>query len=232
MPTELLECLEVDSDPSKDSVGTVIWMHGLGADATDFEPLVPMLELAAPLRFVFPNAPERAVTVNGGMVMRAWYDIDSNSPLAGDGDIAESAAQIQDLIQRELDQGCPADRIVLAGFSQGGVIALHQGLRHMDELAGVMALSTYVHNPDSLVDEISFANASVPIFMAHGMSDAMIPIARMFEILNIFLQRVRWRDHGSDILQWGGGTFVRGHHSCRYCGRGCWCCFLGVMSRK
>ena len=198
MPTELLECLEVDSDPSKDSVGTVIWMHGLGADATDFEPLVPMLELAAPLRFVFPNAPERAVTVNGGMVMRAWYDIDSNSPLAGDGDIAESAAQIQDLIQRELDQGCPADRIVLAGFSQGGVIALHQGLRHMDELAGVMALSTYVHNPDSLVDEISFANASVPIFMAHGMSDAMIPIARAVssrQALEQLNYQVQWHQY-------------------------------------
>lgn len=199
MPTELLECLEVASDPSKDSVGTVIWMHGLGADATDFEPLVPMLDLDKPLRFVFPNAPERAVTVNGGMVMRAWYDIDPASPVAGDDDIRESAAQIVDLIQREIDQGCSADRIVLAGFSQGGVIALHQGLRHMDELAGIMALSTYIHDHEHLLDEISFANASIPIFMAHGMSDAMIPIARAVtsrQALEQLNYQVQWQQYG------------------------------------
>lgn len=203
MPTELLECLEVASDPSlasnNDSVGTVIWMHGLGADATDFEPLVPMLDLDIPLRFVFPNAPERAVTVNGGMVMRAWYDIDPSSPLAGDDDIRESAAQIVALIQREIDQGCPADRIVLAGFSQGGVIALHQGLRHLDELAGIMALSTYIHDHEHLLDEISFANASIPIFMAHGMSDAMIPIARAVtsrQALEQLNYKVQWQQYG------------------------------------
>ncbi|MCL4167371.1 UNVERIFIED_CONTAM: hypothetical protein GTU68_038684 [Idotea baltica] len=173
-------------------------MHGLGADATDFEPLVPMLDLAAPLRFVFPNAPERAVTVNGGMVMRAWYDIDTNSPMAGDKDIQESAGQVADLIQREIDQGCPADRIVLAGFSQGGVIALQQGLRHMDALAGIMALSTYVHNPDNLVEEISFTNADIPIFMAHGMSDAAIPIARAVssrQALEQLNYQVQWHQY-------------------------------------
>jgi len=199
MPTDLLDCLEVASDPAQESVGTVIWMHGLGADATDFEPLVPMLDLDKPLRFVFPNAPERAVTINGGMVMRAWYDIDPSSPLAGEEDIRESAAQVVALIEREVAQGCPVDRIVLAGFSQGGVIALQQGLRHPDALAGIMALSTYVHDHEHLLDEISFANATVPIFMAHGMSDAMIPIARAVtsrQALEQLNYQVQWRQYG------------------------------------
>ncbi len=208
-----LHCLEAQS--GDEPVGTVIWLHGLGADATDFEPLVPMLDLARPLRFVFPNAPERAVTVNGGMVMRAWYDIDPGAPLSGTDDIRESANQIAALIEREQANGVPADKITLAGFSQGGVIALHVGLRHEQALAGIMALSTYVHDHEHLIDEISLANAGVPIFMAHGMSDPMIPINRAVmsrQALESLNYSVSWHQYGmghqvcpeeiSDIAQW------------------------------
>ena len=124
----------------------VIWMHGLGADGHDFEPIVPMLPLVAPLRFVFPNAPERPVTLNGGMPLRAWYDIDPRSPLSGTDDIRASADAIAALVAREVARGVPARRITLAGFSQGGVIALALGLRHPDRLAGIMALSTYLQD--------------------------------------------------------------------------------------
>lgn len=159
-------------------VGTVIWLHGLGADATDFEPLVPMLDLPMALRFVFPNAPERPITINGGMRMRGWYDIDPANPGSGDADIAASARQITDLIAAEQRRGTDSARITLAGFSQGGVIALEVGLTLPDRLAGIMALSTYLHDPDGLPDRLSLASAELPIFMAHGASDAMIPIAR------------------------------------------------------
>ena len=156
----------------------MIWMHGLGADATDFEPIVEMLDLNSQLRFVFPNAPVRPVTINGGMEMRAWYDIDPGNPLSGGDDIRTASEQIRQLIEREAERGIPAKRVTLAGFSQGGVIALHLGLRHTERLAGVMALSTYVHDHEHLTDEVSFDNIETPIFMAHGITDPMIPITR------------------------------------------------------
>lgn len=221
MSNQVLETLTAHSGSPEAAVGTVIWLHGLGADATDFEPLVPMLRLQQPLKFVFPNAPERAVTVNGGMVMRAWYDIDPGSPLAGDADIRESADQIAQLIALEEANGTPPERIVLAGFSQGGVIALHQGLRHNQSLAGIMALSTYVHDHEHLLDEISFANASTPIFMAHGMSDPMIPIARAVtsrDALEKLNYQVQWHQYGmghqvcpqeiADIANWLNSVFA------------------------
>ena len=177
-----LDCLEVhsgpDDRPQDEVAGCVIWLHGLGADATDFQPIVPMLELDQRLRFVFPNAPVRPVTINNGMEMRAWYDIDPGAPLTGTEDIRASAAQIEALMQREQRRGVPADRITLAGFSQGGVIALHLGLRYPERLAGIMGLSTYVHDHEHLTDEISFASVDVPIFLAHGLMDPMIPITR------------------------------------------------------
>ncbi len=159
-------------------VGTVIWLHGLGADATDFEPLVPMLKLPMDTRFIFPNAPERAITINAGMRMRGWYDIDPNDPGGAGADIQASVDAIEALLQAERDRGVPTNRIVLAGFSQGGVIALQLGLSYPERLAGIMALSTYVHDQEHLSERISFANADVPIFMAHGSADPMIPIAR------------------------------------------------------
>jgi len=194
--TEPLDCVELE--PGEPATGTVIWMHGLGADAHDFEPIVPLLKLDPPIRFVFPNAPVRPVTINGGMKMRAWYDIDPRAPLAGDGEIRASADQIAALVAREVARGIPRRRITLAGFSQGGVIALHLGLRHPERLAGIMALSTYLHDHEHLTDEISFASIDVPIFMAHGLADPMIPITRAVtsrEALLSLNYQVEWHEY-------------------------------------
>jgi len=159
----------------------VIWLHGLGADGHDFEPLVPVLGLPRRLavRFVFPHAPERPVTINMGMRMRAWYDIVRLGGGAEDAaGIRASQALLEGLVARERARGVEPARIVLAGFSQGGAIALHAGLRHAERLGGIMALSTYLPLPATLEAERSRANADLPIFMAHGLHDEMIGIAR------------------------------------------------------
>jgi phospholipase/carboxylesterase len=157
----------------------VIWLHGLGADGHDFEPIVPELGLRFPVRFVFPHAPVRPVTINGGMSMRAWYDIlgfsrTANEDAAG---INASAAAITELIDREIGRGMPADRIVIAGFSQGGAIALHTALREPRSLAGILALWTYRPRPRAVAAERRVPNARVPIFMAHGTADNVLPLA-------------------------------------------------------
>jgi len=196
-PYDPLETLTLA--PDGESAGTVIWLHGLGADAHDFEPIVPMLDLDRPLKFIFPNAPVRPVTINAGMEMRAWYDIDPGAPLAGDADIRASAAQVDDLVRAEVAAGMPHSRITLAGFSQGGVIALHLGLRADERFAGIMALSTYVHDHERLAGEVSFASVDTPIFMAHGLADPMIPIARAVtsrEALRQLNYRVEWHEYG------------------------------------
>jgi phospholipase/carboxylesterase len=160
--------------------GTVIWMHGLGADGWDFVPIVRELPLppGLELRFIFPHAPERAVTINNGYVMRAWYDIRQSdiARLPDEGGIRESQQQVEALITRETQRGIPPERVVLAGFSQGGAIALQTGLRHRDRLAGIVALSTYLPLEDSLDREASAANKGTPIFMAHGTQDPVIPL--------------------------------------------------------
>jgi len=159
----------------------VIWLHGLGADGHDFEPVVPMLGLPPGLsvRFVFPHAPMRPVTINMGMVMRAWYDI---LQLGGGPEDAEgiraSQGLLEGLIAREEARGVAASRIVLAGFSQGGAIVLQTGLRCSKRLAGILALSTYLPLAPTLAAERDPANAELPIFMAHGSGDEMIPVAR------------------------------------------------------
>ena len=194
--SDLLECVEID--PGQPA-GSIIWLHGLGADAHDFEPIVPQLGLNQPLRFVFPNAPIRPVSINAGMEMRAWYDIDPGAPLSGEQEIGESAASICQLVERENERGIPSDRITLAGFSQGGVIALRVGLGFDERLAGIMGLSTYVHDHERLVDRVSFANIDVPIFMAHGISDPMIPITRAItsrEALLSLNYSVQWHEYG------------------------------------
>ncbi|MEM1411432.1 MAG: alpha/beta hydrolase [Pseudomonadota bacterium] len=198
MRDNLLECLEREAGPGESPVGSVIWMHGLGADATDFIPIVEMLELNARLRFVFPNAPVRPVTINGGMTMRAWYDIDPSQPRSGDEDIRESARQIAALVAREAERGIKADSVVLAGFSQGGVIALHLGLRHDQSLRGILALSTYLHDHERLQEELSLDNAQTPIFLVHGVQDPMIPITRAVtarEALTQLNYSVEWHDY-------------------------------------
>lgn len=176
MSTELLECVEIETGPAPRHA--VILMHGLGADGNDFVPIVGELQLRSPVRFVFPNAPMRSVTINGGFVMRAWYDI-----LDGDFDrradetgLRASQAAVEALITREVDRGIQPDRIVLAGFSQGGAVALHTGLRHAQRLAGIVALSTYLPLPQKVEVERHPANHATPIFMAHGAQDDIIPL--------------------------------------------------------
>jgi phospholipase/carboxylesterase len=178
----LPETIEVET--GADPTGAVIWLHGLGADGHDFEPIVPQLgtdEFDA-LRFVFPHAPIRPVTINGGMAMRAWYDIltlDRGGPQDEAG-IRESGGMLEALIEREHDRGIGYERIVVAGFSQGGAIALHTATRFGQPLAGLMALSTYVPLRESLDAEV-FGNESsqprtLPIFMAHGVFDPVLPV--------------------------------------------------------
>ena len=176
MTAELLECIELDTGAH--ATASVIWLHGLGADGNDFVPIVNEMRLppALSIRFVFPHAPVRPVTLNNGMRMRAWYDIAAGD-ITNRADVAgvrTSQAQLEALVAREVARGVVARRIVLAGFSQGGVIALHTGVRHADRLAGIVALSTYVVLPKALVAERSQANGDVPIFMAHGTADPMI----------------------------------------------------------
>jgi len=192
-----LETIQLESGPDPDA--SIIWLHGLGADGHDFEAIVPELDLEQrAIRFVFPNAPIRPVTINGGMEMRAWYDIDPRAPLAGAEDIRCSASLIADLVTQEVDRGIDSRRIVLAGFSQGGVIALHLGLRHRRPLAGIMALSTYLHDAEHIIDEITLDNAETPIFMAHGIGDPMIPIARAVasrDALQNLSYAVEWHEY-------------------------------------
>jgi phospholipase/carboxylesterase len=170
------ETVEVETGP--DPVGSVIWLHGLGADGHDFEAIVPELRLPAtlPLRFVFPHAPVRPVTINGGMAMRAWYDIvslDRHGPADEQG-IDDSSTLLEALIEREVGRGVPRQRIVVAGFSQGGAIAINTIIRSGDGLAGLIALSTWLALPGALAAE-QF-DPSLPVFMAHGRFDPMIPM--------------------------------------------------------
>ena len=181
--TQLLESIEIETKPNPGSA--VIWMHGLGADGNDFVPIVNELDLSGVpggIRFVFPHAPVRAVTINNGHRMRAWYDIsfgdlEGNTRKADEQGVRESQAQIGELIARENTRGIAAGKIVLAGFSQGGAVALQTGLRYPDQLAGVMALSTYLPLAESFAQEATPANAKTAVFMAHGIQDPVVPYA-------------------------------------------------------
>ena len=180
MTQEVLQAVELQTSPSPGA--SVIWLHGLGADGYDFVPVVRELELlkTPAARYVFPHAPTRAVTINGGYVMRAWYDILGNDLVRREDEqgIRESQQQVEALIAREVERGTPRSRIVLAGFSQGGAIALQTGLRQREPLAALLALSTYLPLPAAFDAEREDASRSVPIFMAHGRSDPVIPLAR------------------------------------------------------
>ena len=161
--------------------GSVIWMHGLGADCWDFVPIVKELGLPEelPLRFIFPQAPTRPITINGGHEMPGWYDIAMNEleRKPDEAGIRESQVAIDALIEREITRGMAADKIILAGFSQGGAIALQAGLRSKHALAGILALSTYLTLGDSLSREKTVANANIPILLAHGTQDPVVPLA-------------------------------------------------------
>ena len=195
--TEALE-LETGREPR----GAVIWLHGLGADGYDFVPVVEELGLPETLhlRFVFPHAPMQPVTINQGAVMRAWYDVtgDVRDRVGDERGVRASQARVEALIAREKERGIPAAAIVLAGFSQGGAIALHTGLRHRERLAGILALSTYLPLAPTLAAESAPAQRDVPIFMAHGTYDTVIPIARAVESrdgLATAGYRVDWREY-------------------------------------
>jgi phospholipase/carboxylesterase len=199
MADELLDAIEIETAASPRYA--VIWMHGLGADGYDFVDLVPALGLRdTPVRFVFPHAPMRAVTINRGMVMRAWYDIRDDVGVRREdaAGVRESQRRIEALIARENSRGVAASRIVLAGFSQGGAMALHTGLRYRERLAGIMALSCFLPLADQVAAEASPANRETPIFMAHGTRDPLIPLARARQAHDTLLAlgyRVEWHEY-------------------------------------
>jgi phospholipase/carboxylesterase len=220
----LLDSVKID--PKAEPYASIIWLHGLGADGHDFEPIVPELGLpeTLPIRFIFPHAPMRSVTINAGMVMRAWYDV-VGLPGAGGielDDFFESVDHLDALIQKEMESGMPSERILLAGFSQGGAISLHTALTYGKRLAGILALSTYLPTVDNIAEQISSTNKDIPIMMAHGTRDPMIPMAhavRTKQALRRLGIQISWHEypimHGvcveeiQDIRSWLLKTF---HH--------------------
>ena len=196
-----LQTIEVETAPNP--TAAVIWLHGLGADGHDFEPVVP--ELVRPgeraWRFVFPHAPVRPVTINGGMRMRAWYDIVSFDRTAAE-DLAgfrQSDAEVRELVAREAARGVPANKVVLAGFSQGGAVSLYSGLRHPLRLAGIMALSCYLPLAESTRQERAPANEGAAIFEAHGLADPVLPIGLGLASRDLLMSlgyAVEWHQYG------------------------------------
>jgi phospholipase/carboxylesterase len=179
--TALLEAIERETGPAPQ--WSVVWLHGLGADGSDFVPILPELVRRdwPPMRFVFPHARVRPVTINNGMRMRAWYDIrdfDFNAvDRADDAGVEESVAEVEALIAREVERGIPASRIFLAGFSQGGAITLAAGVRRREPLAGLVGLSTYLPSPRRAADTLVDAARAQPLFMGHGSQDPVVPLA-------------------------------------------------------
>lgn len=190
-------------DPATTATAAVIWLHGLGADGFDFVPVVNELQLPAtlPLRFIFPHARPRPVTINNGYVMRAWYDIKQlggRSPVEDDAGIRESAQVVSDYIQQQNAAGIATSRIVVAGFSQGGAIALHTGVRCPQRVAGILALSTYLPLQRSVAAEATPANRDVPILMCHGTYDPVVPAAMGVasrDVLQGLGYRIDWRTY-------------------------------------
>jgi len=217
MTTHPLESIVIE--PKSTAESCVIWLHGLGDSGAGFAPIVPALNLPAnhAIRFIFPHAPDRAVTINQGYVMKAWYDIKSmdlhnRADMAG---VLESEASIHALIEEQISLGIPAEKIILAGFSQGGVISLFTGLRYSQKLAGIMALSCYLPNADKLPDNLHTANKTTPILQNHGEQDEVVLISAG-KMANKLLQEnnydVKWQSYNmphsvlpeqiQDIAQW------------------------------
>ena len=175
--SELLPCVEIE--PRGDTQGSVVWMHGLGASGHDFEDIVPLLKLPD-VHFVFPHAPNHAVTINGGLIMPAWYDIRTLGSSGGENPdhVRDSARRIEALLERERQRGVAPGRIVIAGFSQGGAMALFVGTRHPETLAGIMVLSGYEVLPETREVETSEANRATPLLFCHGSDDPMVDVRR------------------------------------------------------
>ena len=193
----MLEHITIEPETTADAC--LIWLHGLGADGHDFEPIVPELGLSdIAIRYIFPHAPIRPVSINNGDEMRAWYDFQFHSEGSGSEDIQASAEQIRLIIDQQFEAGIKSNRLILAGFSQGGVIALHTALRLQDRLAAVIALSTYLHDPQTAEAERHDENLALPIFMGHGQGDPMIPIMRAATAREYLIRLgydVTWRDY-------------------------------------
>jgi phospholipase/carboxylesterase len=215
---------EILLEPHRTAEAAVVWLHGLGADGSDFVPIVEELQLPLPVRFIFPHAPLRSVTVNAGYVMRAWYDIKAFTPegRADAAGLAESVERVNGYLEQEVARGVPAARIVLAGFSQGGAVALSAGLRFGKRLAGLLALSTYLPFPARLAAEKSAANADVPILMCHGRMDPVVEIAMGREARGVLEAQgyaVEWHEYPmehevcatelGEIASWLRGVLVR-----------------------
>jgi phospholipase/carboxylesterase len=196
------ELSTIEIQPESAQKYSVIWLHGLGADGHDFEGIAPELHLNTEpnIHFIFPNAPIQPITVNGGMHMRAWYDVLETS-LERKVDIAgiyQSAKLLGQLVEQEMNKGIPSEHILLAGFSQGGVIALHAGLSFPHKLAGIIALSTYFPTLELLKTELSAANNATPIFMAHGILDSVVAIElgkAAFNALQALDYSIEWHDY-------------------------------------
>ena len=196
------ELSTIEIQPKSAHKYSVIWLHGLGADGNDFKSIAPELHLNAEpnIHFIFPNAPIQPVTINGGMEMRAWYDIlemslERKVDIAG---IYQSAKLVEQLIEQEMDKGILSEHILLAGFSQGGVIALHAGLSFPHKLAGIIALSTYFPTLEQLKTELSSLNNATPIFMGHGILDSVVAIElgkAVFNALSDLEYNVEWHDY-------------------------------------
>lgn len=214
---EKLESIIIE--PDTEATACVIWLHGLGADGHDFEAIVPELGLPAGhgIRFIFPHAPFMPVTINQGYVMRAWYDILSMEIAAtqDEAGIRRSAKQLETLVTEQRSQGIAAEKIVLAGFSQGGAVALHTGLRHAESLAGIMVLSSYLPLEDLLQTEASEANRHTPVLLAHGTQDPVVPYrlgVQTRRVLKDLDYKVQWQEYAmehsvcleeiKDISQW------------------------------
>jgi phospholipase/carboxylesterase len=203
MTTKPLESITFDTGPNP--VKSIIWMHGLGADGNDFAPIAGQLNLdsCGPVRFIFPHAPRIPVTLNGGYVMPAWYDIAGPGAVQREdaAGLAVSQARIEQLIAIERARGVAANHIVLAGFSQGSAMVLQTGLRHPEALAGLMCLSGYLPLADRIANERHAANQTTPIFMVHGRHDPVIPIARArlsFDGLSMLGYQVEWHDYAME----------------------------------
>ncbi|NNF51777.1 MAG: carboxylesterase [Gammaproteobacteria bacterium] len=199
MTRGLLDAVEIETGSRPGA--SVIWLHGLGADGNDFEPIVPQLDIEEiPIRFVFPHAPVRPVTLNAGFQMRAWYDIvgiDRSSPQDREG-IMQSQADVAALIRRENQRGVETSNIVLAGFSQGGAVALYTGLRYPEKLAGIMGLSTYLPHTEDTADERVSVNHGTEIFMAHGVHDDVVALSLGSDSKDVLLDlgyEVTWKTY-------------------------------------
>ena len=192
----------IEIKPKSNHQYSIIWLHGLGADGHDFENIAPELQLKAEsnVHFIFPNAPIQSVTINGGNKMRAWYDILEKSlerKVDIDG-IYQSSNLVEQIIEQEMSVGIPSEHILLAGFSQGGVIALHTGFNYPHKLAGIVALSTYFPTLDKLVAQPSVANKTTPIFMGHGILDSVVNIETGKAVYNKLTElqyNIQWHDY-------------------------------------